>query len=54
MNLVFREGEKFRSLCRALSLCGEPPEFTVEVDLTRPDGAVSGRMTIVWTLRPNS
>ena len=33
---------------------GERPEFTVEVDLTRPDGAVSGRMTIVWTLRPNS
>lgn len=33
---------------------GERPEFTVEVEITRPDGEVSGRMTVVWTLRPNS
>lgn len=33
---------------------GERPEFPVRVTLTREDGAVSGEMTIVWTLRPNS
>jgi uncharacterized protein (TIGR00369 family) len=33
---------------------GERPEFTVEVEITRPDGETSGRMSIVWTLRPNS
>lgn len=33
---------------------GERPEFPVNVALTREDGAVTGEMTIVWTLRPNS
>jgi acyl-coenzyme A thioesterase PaaI-like protein len=33
---------------------GQRPEFDVEVELTRADGAVTGLMTIVWTLRPNS
>ncbi|GHJ20687.1 MULTISPECIES: DUF4442 domain-containing protein [Streptomyces] len=32
---------------------GERPEFPVKVTLTRPDGAVTSEMTIVWTLRPN-
>jgi hypothetical protein len=32
---------------------GERPEFPVEVTITRPDGAETARMTIVWTLRPN-
>jgi uncharacterized protein (TIGR00369 family) len=33
---------------------GQRPEFTVDVELTRPDGEVSGRMSITWTLRPHS
>ncbi|MFE2038334.1 DUF4442 domain-containing protein [Streptomyces scopuliridis] len=33
---------------------GERPEFPVAVTLTREDGAVTGDMTVVWTLRPNS
>ncbi|MET9293254.1 DUF4442 domain-containing protein [Streptomyces sp. NPDC003077] len=33
---------------------GERPEFPVRVALTREDGAVTGEMTIVWTLRPHS
>jgi hypothetical protein len=33
---------------------GRRPEFPVQVDITRRDGAVTGEMTIVWTLRPNS
>ncbi|MFE0626018.1 DUF4442 domain-containing protein [Streptomyces sp. NPDC058864] len=33
---------------------GERPEFPVTVALQREDGAVTGEMTIVWTLRPNS
>ncbi|UGY94839.1 DUF4442 domain-containing protein [Streptomyces gobiensis] len=33
---------------------GERPEFPVNVAITREDGAVTGEMTIVWTLRPNS
>lgn len=33
---------------------GERPEFPVEVAITREDGAVTGEMTITWTLRPNS
>ena len=33
---------------------GRRPEFTVDVEITRPDGGVSGRMTITWTLRPHS
>ncbi|NLU69895.1 DUF4442 domain-containing protein [Streptomyces sp. HNM0574] len=33
---------------------GERPEFPVHVSIAREDGAVTGEMTIVWTLRPNS
>lgn len=33
---------------------GERPEFPVNIDITREDGAVTGQMTIIWTLRPNS
>jgi acyl-coenzyme A thioesterase PaaI-like protein len=33
---------------------GERPEFPVEVSIQREDGAETGRMTIVWTLRPNT
>ncbi|WKX74555.1 DUF4442 domain-containing protein [Streptomyces sp. XD-27] len=33
---------------------GERPEFPVNIAITREDGAVTGEMTIVWTLRPNS
>ncbi|MFG3257686.1 DUF4442 domain-containing protein [Streptomyces sp. NPDC048172] len=32
---------------------GERPEFPVHVAISREDGAVTGEMTIVWTLRPN-
>jgi uncharacterized protein (TIGR00369 family) len=32
---------------------GERPEFPVEVKIAREDGAVSGEMTIIWTLRPH-
>lgn len=31
---------------------GERPEFPVRVALSREDGAVTGELTIVWTLRP--
>ncbi|MEU4094591.1 DUF4442 domain-containing protein [Streptomyces sp. NPDC026673] len=33
---------------------GERPEFPVTVAIRREDGAVTGEMNIVWTLRPNS
>ncbi|NGO68369.1 DUF4442 domain-containing protein [Streptomyces boncukensis] len=33
---------------------GERPEFPVRVSIAREDGAVTGEMTIVWTLRPNA
>ncbi|KOG88294.1 DUF4442 domain-containing protein [Streptomyces varsoviensis] len=33
---------------------GRRPEFPVNVAITREDGAVTGEMTIVWTLRPNA
>ncbi|MGW0468261.1 DUF4442 domain-containing protein [Streptomyces sp. NPDC003027] len=33
---------------------GERPEFPVHIAITREDGAVTGEMTVVWTLRPNS
>jgi uncharacterized protein (TIGR00369 family) len=33
---------------------GERPEFPVEVTIAREDGAVTGEMAIVWTLRPHS
>lgn len=32
---------------------GERPEFPVTVEIRRGDGAVTGEMTVVWTLRPN-
>lgn len=32
---------------------GTRPEFPVHVSLTREDGAETGEMTVVWTLRPN-
>src|SRR4029078_12734102 len=33
---------------------GGRPEFGVEVAITRPDGAVTAEMLVVWTLRPHS
>ncbi|MER6915858.1 DUF4442 domain-containing protein [Streptomyces sp. NPDC000594] len=33
---------------------GGRPEFPVRVTIERADGAVTGEMTIVWTLRPKS
>ncbi|MGQ4487505.1 DUF4442 domain-containing protein [Streptomyces sp. SAS_281] len=33
---------------------GERPEFPVTVEIRRGDGAVTGEMTVVWTLRPNA
>ncbi|MEV0280086.1 DUF4442 domain-containing protein [Streptomyces sp. NPDC050610] len=33
---------------------GQRPEFPVNVAITREDGAVTGEMTIVWTLRPHT
>jgi uncharacterized protein (TIGR00369 family) len=32
---------------------GQRPEFPVRIRLEREDGAVTGEMTIIWTLRPN-
>lgn len=32
---------------------GRRPEFPVSVAIRREDGAVTGEMTVVWTLRPN-
>ena len=32
---------------------GERPEFPVTIEISRADGAVTGEMTVVWTLRPN-
>ncbi|MDQ1031036.1 acyl-coenzyme A thioesterase PaaI-like protein [Streptomyces umbrinus] len=32
---------------------GERPEFPVAVAIQREDGAVTGEMTVIWTLRPN-
>ncbi|MGW2516306.1 DUF4442 domain-containing protein [Streptomyces sp. NPDC001617] len=32
---------------------GERPEFPVAIEIRRGDGAVTGEMTVVWTLRPN-
>ncbi|MGC0378672.1 acyl-coenzyme A thioesterase PaaI-like protein [Streptomyces sp. SAI-229] len=32
---------------------GARPEFPVSVAIRREDGAVTGEMTVVWTLRPN-
>lgn len=33
---------------------GQRPEFPVAIAIRRADGAVTGEMTVVWTLRPNS
>ncbi|WP_405877730.1 MULTISPECIES: DUF4442 domain-containing protein [unclassified Streptomyces] len=33
---------------------GERPEFPVSIEIRRGDGAVTGEMTVVWTLRPNA
>ncbi|MEW2085830.1 DUF4442 domain-containing protein [Streptomyces sp. NPDC005283] len=33
---------------------GKRPEFPVVIAIQREDGAVTGEMTIVWTLRPNA
>jgi len=33
---------------------GQRPEFPVEVATVRPDGAETGRMTVIWTLRPDN
>ena len=33
---------------------GQRPEFPVTITITREDGAVTGEMTVVWTLRPNN
>ncbi|QES45760.1 DUF4442 domain-containing protein [Streptomyces venezuelae] len=33
---------------------GERPEFPVTIEIRREDGAVTGEMTVVWTLRPNN
>ena len=32
---------------------GQRPEFPVSIEIRRADGAVTGEMTVVWTLRPN-
>ncbi|MFE0916164.1 DUF4442 domain-containing protein [Streptomyces nigra] len=32
---------------------GERPEFPVTIEIRRGDGAVTGEMSVVWTLRPN-
>lgn len=33
---------------------GERPEFPVAVRIERADGAVTGEMTVLWTLRPTA
>nr|WTB36027.1 DUF4442 domain-containing protein [Streptomyces sp. NBC_00830] len=33
---------------------GKRPEFPVTIEIHRADGAVTGEMTVVWTLRPNA
>ncbi|MFG3281185.1 DUF4442 domain-containing protein [Streptomyces sp. NPDC048111] len=33
---------------------GRRPEFPVHIEIQRADGAVTGEMTVVWTLRPHS
>ncbi|GHC97535.1 DUF4442 domain-containing protein [Nocardiopsis terrae] len=32
---------------------GKRPEFPVDIELRTDDGTVTGRMTVLWTLRPN-
>ncbi|MFI0776419.1 DUF4442 domain-containing protein [Streptomyces sp. NPDC021212] len=31
---------------------GERPEFPVTIEITREDGAITGEMSVTWTLRP--
>ncbi|HET6860861.1 MAG TPA: DUF4442 domain-containing protein [Streptomyces sp.] len=33
---------------------GQRPEFPVHISIRREDEAVTGEMTVVWTLRPNA
>ena len=33
---------------------GQRPEFPVTIEIRRADGAVTGEMQVVWTLRPNN
>jgi uncharacterized protein (TIGR00369 family) len=33
---------------------GRRPEFPVVIEIQRADGAVTGEMTVVWTLRPHA
>ena len=33
---------------------GGRPEFPVAIEIRRADGAVTGEMTVLWTLRPNA
>ncbi|MFE6779957.1 DUF4442 domain-containing protein [Streptomyces sp. NPDC057702] len=33
---------------------GGRPEFPVRIVITREDGAVTGEMSVIWTLRPNA
>lgn len=33
---------------------GRRPEFPVLIEIRRADGAVTGEMTVVWTLRPSA
>ncbi|MEV7414065.1 DUF4442 domain-containing protein [Streptomyces sp. NPDC089919] len=33
---------------------GGRPEFPVKIEIQREDEAVSGEMTVIWTLRPNN
>ncbi|MGW2704818.1 DUF4442 domain-containing protein [Streptomyces sp. NPDC001340] len=33
---------------------GQRPEFPVMIEIRRADGAVTGEMQVVWTLRPNN
>ncbi|MEU9623252.1 MULTISPECIES: DUF4442 domain-containing protein [unclassified Streptomyces] len=33
---------------------GKRPEFPVAIEIRRADGAVTGEMTVVWTLRPHA
>ncbi|MFD9501822.1 DUF4442 domain-containing protein [Streptomyces sp. NPDC060035] len=32
---------------------GKRPEFPINVEIRRADGAVTSEMTVIWTLRPN-
>lgn len=32
---------------------GQRPEFPIDVEIRMADGTVTGKMTIIWTLKPN-